>query len=131
MNSESNSVTVARPDVLLRVEAGLALCLLVYTYARFFPHHWIFFALLFLFPDLSLVGFMRGNTRTAAACYNLMHAYIFPLLAGAWAWRAGSALWMRFNLIWLAHIAFDRLLGYGLKYPGVFKTTHVQRAASL
>jgi hypothetical protein len=28
-------------------------------------------------------------------------------------------------LIWIAHIAFDRLLGFGLKYPTQFKDTHL------
>jgi hypothetical protein len=34
------------------------------------------------------------------------------------------------SLIWLAHISFDRLMGYGLKYPGEFRRTHIQRSAS-
>ena len=29
-------------------------------------------------------------------------------------------------LIWTSHITFDRLLGYGLKYPTFFKDTHLQ-----
>jgi hypothetical protein len=28
-------------------------------------------------------------------------------------------------LIWLAHIGFDRALGYGLKYAGGFSQTHL------
>jgi hypothetical protein len=28
-------------------------------------------------------------------------------------------------VIWVAHIGFDRLLGYGLKYPTAFKDTHL------
>ena len=31
------------------------------------------------------------------------------------------------GLVWLAHIGFDRVLGYGLKYPEGFKETHLQR----
>jgi hypothetical protein len=31
-----------------------------------------------------------------------------------------------FALIWLAHQGFDRMLGYGLKYPTFFKDTHLQ-----
>jgi len=27
--------------------------------------------------------------------------------------------------IWLAHIGFDRMLGYGLKYPSGFKHSHL------
>jgi hypothetical protein len=30
-------------------------------------------------------------------------------------------------LIWTSHIGFDRLLGYGLKYPTRFNDTHLQR----
>jgi hypothetical protein len=30
-------------------------------------------------------------------------------------------------LIWLAHAGFDRLLGYGLKYPTAFTDTHLGR----
>jgi hypothetical protein len=30
-------------------------------------------------------------------------------------------------LIWLAHIGMDRMLGYGLKYSGGFKDTHLGR----
>ena len=28
-------------------------------------------------------------------------------------------------LIWVAHIGFDRMLGYGLKYPTAFGHTHL------
>jgi hypothetical protein len=28
-------------------------------------------------------------------------------------------------LIWVAHIGFDRMLGFGLKYPSRFKDTHL------
>ncbi len=30
-------------------------------------------------------------------------------------------------LIWLSHIEFDRMLGFGLKYPTAFRDTHFQR----
>jgi hypothetical protein len=32
-------------------------------------------------------------------------------------------------LIWTAHIAMDRALGYGLKYPTAFKSTHLSPGA--
>jgi hypothetical protein len=28
----------------------------------------------------------------------------------------------------ISHIRFDRLLGFGLKFPGVFRDTHIQGA---
>jgi hypothetical protein len=31
-----------------------------------------------------------------------------------------------FGLIWLAHSGFDRMLGFGLKYPTFFGDTHLR-----
>jgi hypothetical protein len=42
------------------------------------------------------------------------------LLAG---WPLGVAV----ALIWAAHIQFDRMLGYGLKYASGFGDTHLGR----
>jgi hypothetical protein len=30
-------------------------------------------------------------------------------------------------IIWAAHIGFDRVLGYGLKYPTAFADTHLSQ----
>ncbi len=40
-------------------------------------------------------------------------------------WSRGRAA----AAFWTAHISFDRLMGYGLKYPDEFRRTHIQRAA--
>jgi len=40
-------------------------------------------------------------------------------------WLAGGEMWWSLALIWSAHIGFDRLLGYGLKYPSAFGPTHL------
>ena len=37
----------------------------------------------------------------------------------------------QFALIWMAHISFDRCLGYGFKFPGSFRYTHIQTAAGI
>jgi len=34
---------------------------------------------------------------------------------------------LAYSLIWLAHIGFDRMLGFGLKYPTRFADTHLAR----
>ena len=39
----------------------------------------------------------------------------------------GTDVAIQVALIWLTHIGFDRLLGYGLKYPSAFTDTHLQR----
>ena len=46
---------------------------------------------------------------------------------GLVAWLAGANAVLPYMLIWAAHIAIDRAVGYGLKYPGSFKDTHLGR----
>ena len=47
------------------------------------------------------------------------------LLSAFWFGGRTSDAWLA--LIWLSHIGFDRLIGYGLKYETAFKDTHLQR----
>ncbi|WP_299816898.1 DUF4260 domain-containing protein [uncultured Roseibium sp.] len=93
---------------------------------------WWMFLLLFLIPDLSMLGYLAGP-RFGAFAYNLAHAYIGPaLLLGAGVLltdflRAPYAFWdfAPLAVIWTSHIAFDRILGYGLKSPEGFGVTHL------
>jgi hypothetical protein len=45
------------------------------------------------------------------------------------AWKFSAPHYEQAAVIWIAHIAFDRLLGFGLKYGQAFKPTHLQSAA--
>ena len=82
-------------------------------------------------PDLSLLGYLRSAGKSSAVFYNLVHSDVLPLAQGLLAWQRGSPLIGQLALIWLAHISFDRCLGYGLKFPGDFRHTHIQSAATL
>lgn len=87
-------------------------------------HSWILFAALFLVPDVSFVGYLAGP-RVGAATYNALHSYAGPLLlAGVFVLTGRPAA---IPLIWLAHVGFDRALGYGLKYDSAFGETHLGR----
>lgn len=68
-----------------------------------------------------------GGPRVGSACYNLGHILVLPLILLLFAIATHRHTLMSPALIWLAHIFFDRLLGYGLKYPHGFKDTHLQR----
>jgi hypothetical protein len=70
-----------------------------------------------------MAGYL-ANPRAGAVLYNAVHTYIGPLLLAAYARAAGSVCW-NLALIWIAHVAFDRLLGFGLKYASAFKDTHL------
>lgn len=84
---------------------------------------WWVFALLFLAPDLTMLGYLR-DPRLGAALYNAGHSTIGPLAlaAAGWAWWPAA---LAPAMIWLAHIGFDRALGYGLKSPAGFGVTHL------
>ncbi|GBD31668.1 MAG: hypothetical protein KatS3mg081_1409 [Gemmatimonadales bacterium] len=113
------------PGLLLRLE-GLAAFLLALLLYRELAFGWLWFALLFFFPDLSLVAYLAG-ARLGAVFYNSVHTYVLP----AALWAAGFVLEIRvgmaLGLIWAAHIGLDRALGFGLKYASGPRPTHLQR----
>ena len=99
----------------------------IVAYAATLHGPWLWFALFFLAPDLSLLGYLsRTHTAFAAGLYNVLHCYVLPLILGFAAWRMASVVGEQAAAIWIAHIALDRLLGFGLKYPEAFKPTHLQ-----
>ncbi len=73
---------------------------------------WGRFALLFLAPDLSFVAWI-GGPRAGAVAYNAVHTLAGPF-ALALAGLVVPAL-LPLALVWIAHIAADRVLGYGLR----------------
>ena len=85
---------------------------------------WVAFAVSFLAPDLSFAGYLAGP-RPGAALYNVAHSYAGPLLLAMTLLSARISVSVA--LIWVAHIGFDRALGYGLKYPSAFGDTHLGR----
>ncbi|MGH2522285.1 MAG: DUF4260 domain-containing protein [Anaerolineales bacterium] len=113
------------PGFLLRLEGSVALAFAVWLYART-GGNWLLFALLILAPDLSMLGYLAG-ARVGSVTYNIVHTYALPALLGVVAWQTQWPLGLSLALIWLAHIGADRLLGFGLKYPTEFKSTHLNR----
>jgi hypothetical protein len=116
------------PKVLLHTEGWVVLTVSFAAYHEL-SGNWLLFFLLFLWPDLSMLGYL-ANVRLGASLYNLVHTYAGPLLLGTAAVFEQWHNTLLFALIWTAHIGLDRMLGYGLKYPTFFKDTHMQRVAS-
>ncbi len=115
---------LTRPAYLLRMED---LALLAGALALYAQMHlgWVLFAVLFLVPDLFMLGYL-SSPRVGAAVYNLGHFMVLPIAAFAVGYATGRGGWMAVGLIWFSHIAFNRILGFGLKYAGAFKDTHIQ-----
>jgi hypothetical protein len=125
-----NQPFFVRPVHLLRAEALCILFAACGAYHLLFPHHWVMFACLFLFPDLSLLTFTRGPNVVASTIYNIAHSYVGPGLLGILAVPFHNVLFGELSLIWIGHIGMDRALGYGLKYPASFRFTHIQSTAN-
>ena len=113
------------PRVVLRVEAAVVLVAALAAYA-WQGGSWGWFAVWFLTPDLSMLAYLAGP-RVGAVSYNAAHSYVGPgaLVALAVAGSAHPAVLAA--IIWVAHVGFDRMLGYGLKYGSAFGDTHLGR----
>jgi hypothetical protein len=89
---------------------------------------WWMYAILFFVPDVAFLGYLAGP-RVGASVYNVLHSTVGPILL------AGAACWSGFDIlgqvliatavIWIGHVGFDRMLGYGLKHASGFKDTHL------
>jgi hypothetical protein len=110
---------------VLRLEgaAALAAAIALYGHAGF---AWLAFVILFLAPDLAMVAYLAGP-RAGALAYNVVHTYALPLALAFAGFALDSTVASALALIWIAHIGFDRMLGYGLKYASGFGDTHLGR----
>jgi hypothetical protein len=115
--------TTGAVTAILRLEGLVVLGAAVLAYARL-DGNWLAFALLFLIPDLSMLGYLV-NRSVGALTYNVGHSYLSPAVLALLGFTAGAPLLYGLAVIWVAHIGFDRLLGYGLKYPTGFGATHL------
>jgi hypothetical protein len=111
------------PKTLLRLEGFGVLALAAFAYSQV-GAGWALFAILFLVPDLSMLGYLSGP-RVGALFYNLGHSYLLPAALGVAGFVIAAPLLTSTALIWVAHIGFDRLIGYGFKYADAFKHTHL------
>ena len=87
---------------------------------------WLQYALIFFVPDIAFFAYLAGP-RIGAGVYNATHATIGPLLLVLFGLLTAEPLPGSLAIIWLAHIGFDRMLGYGLKYEAGFQFTHLGR----
>jgi hypothetical protein len=110
---------------MLRLEGFALLCVAVAAYAHMYGD-WKPFALLFLAPDLCFIAYLFGP-RVGAIAYNAVHSTTGPLALGLASVLLAQPQGLAIVLIWIAHIGFDRALGYGLKYASGFSDTHLGR----
>jgi hypothetical protein len=118
---------LSQPRILLHIEGAALLAISLFLY-HFIEASWLWFVVLFLWPDLLMAGYL-ANVKLGASLYNLAHTEALPLILAGVAVGLHRTDLTAFALIWLAHIGLDRMLGFGLKYPTFFKDTHLQRVS--
>jgi hypothetical protein len=110
---------------LLRLEGLTLFAGMTLLYAVWDGSWWVY-AILFLAPDLSFLGYLAGP-RLGAIVYNAAHSYMAPMALMTVGFAFSSPLVLSIAMIWLAHIGIDRAFGYGLKYSAGFGFTHLGR----
>lgn len=84
---------------------------------------WVFPALL-LTPDIGMLGYLV-STKIGALTYNLFHHKGIAILCMGVGYFFEMDGWLLIGIILFSHSAFDRMLGYGLKYFDGFQNTHL------
>ncbi len=108
---------------IIRLEEFAMLAASIFALA-YLKVDWWYYLILFLGPDIGMLGYIFGN-NIGAACYNLFHhkgiAAVLFLIGFVYNY------WMLqvIGLILFGHSSMDRMLGYGLKYSKGFKFTHL------
>jgi len=111
--------------ILLRLEGLTLFAGMIVLYAVWGGSWWVFF-ILFLVPDLSFAAYL-ADPKAGAIAYNAAHSYMAPVALMTLGFGFAAPLTLSIAMIWLAHIGFDRALGYGLKYSAGFGVTHLGR----
>jgi hypothetical protein len=108
---------------LIKIEELLLAALSFYLFLAL-DYVWWWFLILFLAPDLSMLGYLFGP-KVGAWTYNLAHhkgiAIALFVIGGNLQLQ-----WLQLvGVIILGHSSLDRVLGYGLKYTDAFQHTHL------
>ena len=120
-----SGATTGAVRLVLRLEG---LCVLIASSVAYskLGLSWGTFALFFLTPDVSFLGYLAGP-KIGAISYNLAHSYIGAIVCLMAGFFLPAPIILCAGIIWCAHIGFDRALGYGLKYSVGFSFTHLGR----
>ena len=84
---------------------------------------WIWL-LQFFSPDISMLGYLFGNT-VGAICYNIFHHKGIALFIVCLGFFVSNEILLAAGALLFAHSSFDRVFGFGLKYFSGFKNTHL------
>lgn len=109
--------------IILKLEELAMMFLALYLFSLLDFNWWIF-AALFFSPDIGILGYLI-NPKFGAFTYNLLHHKAIAIMLYFIGIFLNMPVLMLAGLVIFAHSSFDRILGYGLKYPNNFKNTHL------
>jgi hypothetical protein len=107
----------------LKIEELAQLILGIVLFSQL-QYPWWVFAALFLMPDIGMLGYFV-NTKVGAVTYNIFHHKGIAVAILVLGILFLGDIYTLAGIILFSHSAFDRALGYGLKYPDSFKNTHL------
>ena len=105
-------------------EAAMFTLAAVAMYYQPFEFKWWIWPLLFLLPDVGMIGYIV-SPAVGAFTYNLLHHKAIAILIIITGYLIGNPQLFLSGLILFGHSSFDRMLGYGLKHTDAFKHTHL------
>ena len=108
---------------LIRIEEAAICIISIFILFNYdYGLSWWLFGLLFFLPDVGMIGYVVNN-RIGSITYNLTHhkAVGIILFFTGYFFKIGNLELA--GIVLVAHSSFDRVLGYGLKYPDSFKNT--------
>ncbi len=124
MNDAKQGAVTSYLNWILRLEGfTVFFCATVFYYLKL-EGAWEYYFLVFFLPDLGFLGYVLGP-KIGAFSYNLLHTYCMPFILWAICQFVYFSPPNLIFLVWVAHIGFDRFLGFGLKYADGFKFTHL------
>ncbi len=109
----------------LKIEQLAILVAAIMIYYKL-DYSWLWFAILFLSPDIFMISYLFGN-KVGAISYNFIHSYILTIGLALIGYFFKIEWCIMLGLIFTAHAALDRFLGFGLKTFEGFKFTHLNK----
>ncbi len=108
---------------ILKLEelAEFVLGILIFSRLEF---AWWYFPALLLLPDLGMLGYLI-NPKIGAWLYNFVHHKALGISVLAFGFYQQNQSILLLGTILFSHAAFDRIMGYGLKYEDSFEHTHL------
>lgn len=102
----------------------LALFVLALIAFNGLDYSWWLFLAFFFAPDLSALAYL-ANPRIGATTYNLVHHKATAILIYIAGISLKNPALLFAGSLLFAHSSFDRVFGYGLKFPDSFDNTHL------